>query len=252
MKKRAPKEALFCYNTYIMFGIFTGVLANAGLVIAGSLVGIIFIKVNALKRMGERIFQAFAIFVAVMGIKGMDFSHPLYYLICLIVGIIIGEALDIDKQFTRLGDFLQSKFARNAVSSFSKGFVEASLLFCIGSMTFLGALESGIEGEHTIYITKGILDCVSSVTLSMVYGIGVAFSALSVLVYQGLLTIGASALAPVLTDETVAMCVSVGSLSLVFIGTNMLKITHMKVANLLPAMFIPMVWQAISLLIAGK
>lgn len=250
MLKKSAKQALFCYNTYIMLGIFTGVLANAALVIAGSLVGLIFKKVNALKRIGERIFQAFAIFVAVMGIKGIDFSHPLYYLICLIIGIIIGEALDIDKQFNRLGNYLQTKFAKDEESTFSKGFVEASLLFCIGSMTFLGALESGIEGEHTIYITKGILDCVSSVTLSMVYGIGVAFSAIAVIVYQGLLTIGASALAPVLTDETVAMCTSVGSLSLVFIGLNMLKITHMKVANLLPAMFIPMIWQAISLMIA--
>ncbi len=229
--------------------IFLGVLANALLVIVGSLAGFVFKKVDGLQRIGERIFQAFAIFVAVMGIKGMDISHPLYFLICIIIGTIIGESIDIDKQFNRFGNFLQARFAKDGDGNFSKGFVEASLLFCIGSMTFLGALESGIQHEHTVYITKGILDCISSVTLAMGYGLSVAFSAISVIVYQGLLTLGASALAPVLTEETVAMCSSVGSLSLIFIGLNMLKITHVKVANFLPAMFIPMIYQALQLLI---
>ena len=229
--------------------IFLGVLANAGLVIAGSLVGLIFKKVNALQRIGQRVFQAFAIFVMVMGVQGMNFDKPLYYLVCLIIGIIIGEALDIDKQFNRFGDWMQRKFTKGGNTNFSEGFVAASLLFCIGSMTFLGALESGIEHTHTIYITKGILDGISSITLAMGSGISVAFSAVSVLVYQGILVIGASALAPVLTEETVAMCVAVGNLSLVAIGFNMLGLTKIKVANFLPAMFIPMIWQAIQLLI---
>lgn len=236
------------YYNYDIMDIFLGVLANALLVIVGSLAGFVFKRVNNLQRIGERIFQAFAVFVAVMGVKGVDLSHPLYFLVCIIIGTIIGESIDIDKQFNRLGDFFQSKFAKDGDADFSKGFVEASLLFCIGSMTFLGALESGIQHEHTIYITKGILDCISSVTLSMVYGLSVAFSAVSVIVYQGLLTLGASALAPVLTDETVAMCSAVGSLSLIFIGLNMLHITHVKVANFLPAMFIPMIWQALQLI----
>ena len=229
--------------------IFTGVLANALLVVAGAFAGFIFKKAASLQRIGERIFQAFGLFVAVMGLQAVDLSHPLYYLACIIIGTAIGEAIDIDKQFKRLGDFFQSKFSKGKDADFSKGFVEASLLFCIGSMTFLGALQSGIQHEHTIYFTKGILDMISAVTLAMGYGLSVAFSAVSIIVYQGLLTVGASVLAPVLTDETVAMCVSVGSLSLIFIGTNMLKITHIKVANYLPSMFIPMVYQALMLLI---
>lgn len=230
--------------------IFYGVLANAGLVICGALVGVLFRKINKLRGIGERIFQAFGVFVMIMGLQAVDLSQPLYYLICLIVGIAIGEIIDIDKQFNRLGDWMQSKVSKDNESDadFSQGFVQASLLFCIGSMTFLGALQSGIEHQHSIYLTKGILDGVSSITLAMGSGISVAFSALPILVYQGILTLGASFLAPVLTDETVAMCVSVGSLSLVIIGLNMLGITKIKVANMLPAMFIPMIWQAIQLL----
>lgn len=230
--------------------IFTGVFANAGLVILGSLTGLVFKKVKGLDRIGERIFQAFAIFVMVMGIQSISLDKPLYYLICLIVGITVGEILDIDKGFNRLGEWFQKKFARDGGSDFSKGFVEASLLFCIGSMTFLGAIQSGIEHQHTIYITKGIIDGVSAVTFAMGCGISVAFSSITVLVYQGLLAAGASLLAPVLTPETISMCVSVGSLSLVAIGFNMLGITKLKVANFLPAMFVPMIWQFILLIFA--
>ena len=230
--------------------IFLGVLANAVAIIIGAFIGVVFKKIKQLKSIGERVFQAFGIFVAIMGAQGMDLSQPLYYLICIIIGTAIGEAIDIDKQFNRLGDWMQSKFAKNSEdSNFSQGFVEASLLFCIGSMTFLGALQSGIEHEHSIYYTKAVLDGITSITMGMGSGISVAFSALPIIVYQGILTLGASVLAPILTDATVTMCVSVGSLSLVAIGLNMLKITKIKVANMLPAMFIPMIWQAIQLAI---
>ena len=231
--------------------IFIGVLINAALIILGAGAGVMLSKVKKVKSIGERVFQAFAIFVMIMGIQGMDISQPMYYLICLIIGIAIGEIIDIDKQFNRVGAWAEKKFAKNnGETNFAEGFVTASLLFCIGSMAFLGALESGIQHEHTIYTTKGTLDCISAVTLAMGSGISVAFSAVSILVYQGILVLCASLLAPVLTDETVAMCVSVGSLDLVFIGLNMLGITKIKVANMLPAMFIPMIWQAIQLIIA--
>ncbi len=229
--------------------IFIGVLINAALVVLGTCAGLLFSKIKKAKTIGERIFQAFAIFVMIMGIQGVKLDQPLYYLICLIVGIVIGEIIDVDKQFNRFGSWIESKVMKgNGEAQFAEGFVTASLLFCIGSMTFLGALESGIQHQHTIYTTKGILDSISSLSLSMVSGISVAFSAISIIIYQGILVLGASLLAPVLTEETVAMCVSVGSLSLVIIGLNMLGITKIKVANMLPAMFIPMIWQAIQML----
>jgi len=226
--------------------IFIGVLANAGLVIVGSLVGSLF-KSEKLKRIGERIFHVFAIFVLCMGVNGAaDINDPVKALICLIVGVAAGELIDIDKQFTRLGNWAQIKFAKNSNDSkFAEGFIQASLLFCIGSMTFMGALEAGISHEHTIYLTKGVIDGISAITLAMGCGIGVILSAGSVLVYQGILVLLASLLSGVLSSDVVSLSSAIGSLFLVGIGLNMLEITKIKVANFLPAMFMPIIWQAI-------
>lgn len=228
--------------------IFIGVFANAGLVIVGSLVGSWF-KSETLKRIGERIFQVFAIFVLCMGVNGAaDISDPVQALISLIVGVAIGELVDLDKQFNRLGAFIQRKLVKgdSKDNRFAEGFVSATLLFCIGSMTFMGALESGLAHSHTIYLTKGVIDGISAITIAMGNGIGVLFSAFAVIIYQGFLTICASLLQDVLTTEVVAAASALGSLFLVGIATNMLGITKIKVANFLPAMFIPIIWELIA------
>lgn len=233
-----------------MFGIFKGVIINALLVIAGTAAGLLF-NTERMKTIGERIFQAFAIFVACMGVAGaISIDNTVLVLGCLIVGIALGELIDIDDKFNRLGNWLQNKVSggKSSDSRFANGFISASLLFCIGSMTFMGALESGLQNQHTIYITKGVLDAISAITLTMGNGIGVAFSALMVLVYQGLLTLGASVLAPVLSPEMVAVSSQIGSLFLVGIALNMLEIKKIKVANFLPAMFMPFIWQAVLLI----
>lgn len=228
-----------------IFGIFTGVIVNAVLVVVGTLVGLI-AKGEKAAQVGERIFQAFAVFIVMLGINGAkDLSSPVLILSFIIVGVAIGELIDIDDKFNRLGSFLQSKFSGKEDARFSEGFISASLLFCIGSMTIMGALQSGIENEHSIYIAKGVIDAISALSMAMGSGIGVAFSALSVLAYQGLLTAGASILAPVLSAESIALSTTIGSLSLIVVGLNVLKITKIKVANFLPAMFMPFIWNGI-------
>ena len=229
-----------------MFGIFTGTVVNAALVIAGTLIGCIF-KTEKLKRIGDRVFQAFACFVLVLGVSGASqLLRPVFTLISLVIGISVGELCDIDDKFNRLGNSLQRRFAKGAEGgSFAEAFVSASLLFCIGSMTIMGALQGGLENQHSIYYTKGLIDAVSAAGFAMGSGVGVAFAALSVLVYQGLLTAGASLLSGILTDEIVALSTQIGSLSLIAIAFNMLGITKIKVANFLPAMFVPIVWQAV-------
>lgn len=228
-----------------MFSIYTGTIANALMVIVGTAVGLLF-KGERLKKIGQRIFEVFAIFVMAMGFSGAsNMSHPLLMLVSIIIGVGIGEVLDLDKQFKRLGDFLQSKFSKGDDSEFSKGFVQASLLFCIGSMTIMGAFEAGLSNEHTIYLTKGVIDMVSAITFAMGSGIGVGFSSIAIMLYQGLLTTFASFLAPVLSSEIIGVSTAIGSLFLVGIGLNMLKIMNLKVANFLPAMFIPFFYQII-------
>lgn len=236
--------------------IFIGVLANAGLVILGTAVGCLF-KSDKLKRVGERVLQLFALFVVLLGVEGaLGIKEPLKALIFMVVGTVIGELADLDKQFNRFGDWVQRKFSKSSGKDgasdnrFAEGFVQATLLFCIGSMTFMGAMESGIQHTHTIYYTKGMLDCMSALSLTSGYGIGVGFSALAVLVYQGLLTLLAGLLEPLLIPAVVSLCSQIGSVFLIGIGLNMLGVTKIKVANFLPAMFMPIIWQLITGLFA--
>ena len=260
--------------------IFLGVLANTGLIVLGTVIGCLF-RSEKVKRVAERVFQLFALFVILMGVEGaLGIKEPFKALIFMVLGTALGELIDIDKQMNRLGDWAQRKLGGKSAESasgdtgngetgaagngetgaagkgetglaagkggFSEGMVQAVLLFCIGSMTFIGALESGIQHVHTTYITKGALDAIGAITFAAAYGPGVGLSALFVLLYQGLLVAGATLLEPVLLPEVVALSAQIGSLFLIGIGFNMLKLTKIKVANFLPAMFLPMIWQAIS------
>jgi len=237
--------------------IFLGVLANAVLVIAGGGVGCLF-KGEKIKIIGQRIFEVYALFILAMGVNGAaDLSKPLVILVSLIVGVAIGELVDLDKQFNRFGNWVQSKLIKTGGNdekiegaaaetfpkdnTFARGFVESSLLFCIGSMTFMGAMESALSHTHTIYLTKGVLDCISAMTLAMGLGVGVLLSCVSIIVYQGLLVALAALMQGVLTTELVGLCTTIGSLFLIAIGTNMIGLTKIKVANFLPAMFIPII-----------
>lgn len=231
-----------------MFGIFTGVLTNTLAVVAGTAAGCVF-KGEKLKQTGERVFQGFGLFTIVLGISGaIGLEHPLFMLVSLILGIALGEWIDLDEKFERFGNWLQKKFAKDGRGAFTESFISGTLLFCVGSMTIMGALQSGLENRHTIYFTKSVLDLCSSCMFAMGGGIGVGFAAIAVLVYQGLLTVLASLLTPIMTAEIVALSSAVGSLSLLGLGLNMLGITKLKVANFLPAMFVPIVYQIIVLL----
>jgi len=235
-----------------VFGIFTGVIANTVMVIIGSLAGCLF-KTEKLKQIGESIFKVFAVYVMVMGIEGsMGVTQPAMFLLFIIIGIAIGELIDIDDKFNRLGNYFERKVSKGRENSgtFAQGFVQASMLFCIGSMTFMGAFQAGLQNEHSIYFTKGMLDLISSCTLAMGAGIGVAFSALTILIYQGLLVLLANLLSPIMTDAVVTLCVQIGSLALIVIGLGMLGFTkikgaEIKTANMLPAMFLPIIYAAI-------
>ena len=228
-----------------MFGIFTGVIVNTLTVIVGTAVGCVF-KGEKLKSIGERVFQGFGLFTIVLGISGaVGLEHPLFMLISLIIGIAIGEWADLDDKFNQLGGWLQKKFSKGGNEGFTNGFMSGVLLFCVGSMTIMGALQSGLENQHTIYYTKSVLDGFSSCMFAMGGGIGVGFAAIVVLLYQGALVALASLLTPVMTPEIVAVSSAVGSLALLGLGLNMLGITKLKVANFLPAMFVPIVYQII-------
>ena len=229
-----------------MFGIFTGVIVNAALVVAGSLAGCLF-KTEKLRRIGDRVLQLFACFVMVLGISGaIALARPIYTLVAIVIGTAAGETIDLDDKFTRLGNWFESKVSGKGDSSFAKSFISGALLFCIGSMTIMGAIQAGLEKVHTIYYTKGLIDMVSAATFAMGSGIGVAFSAIPVIIYQGALVLLASMLGDVLSAETIAMSSQIGSLILIPLALNLLGVTNVKVANYIPAMFVPFFYQLIT------
>lgn len=239
-----------CYNWRTMFGILSGAIVNALFVIAGTAIGLTF-KSEWLQSIGERIFQVFALFVLAMGVNGArDLSQPVFILFSLAIGTAAGELVDLDGRIDRLGRRMQRRFSKTEDNRFSEGFMQASLMFCVGSMTVLGAMQSGMSNEHSILYTKSMLDGFASATLAIGFGIGVGFSVLTVLVYEGGLTLLAGTIAPVMSDEVIALSSTIGSLFLVGMALNMLRVTKLKLANFLPAMFIPMLFEAARLLFA--
>ena len=162
------------------------------------------------------------------------------------LGTVIGELLHIDDGIEGAGDFIKSKLLKGRVgeSRFTEGFVTACIVFCVGSMTIMGSFEAGINGDNSIIYAKSALDFVSSMMFAAAMGVGVPFAALFVLVFQGALTLLAGALAPVLAPAVVTEMSAVGGVILIGMGINMLELREerIKIANMLPAVFLPIAY----------
>ena len=177
-----------------------------------------------------------------LGIRGsLEGNNSLILIISLVVGALIGEGIDLDEKLNRFGKWLENKFKSKDGDkvSIAEGFVSASLLFCVGAMTVVGSLQSGLMGNHEMLFNKSMLDFVAAIIFASSMGIGVLFSAAFVLVYQGAITLAAQWVAPFLTDTIIAEMTCVGSVIIIGIGLNLLGITKLKVMNYVPAIFIP-------------
>ena len=226
-----------------------GTIVNTGAIIGGCLVGLM-IKGGIPERLSNTVMNGIALCVMYIGISGaLEGENTLITIISMALGAVIGEIIDIDNWLNKLGNFIGSKFSKynkseendvkTSTVSISQGFVSASLLFCVGAMAVVGSLESGLKGVHETLFAKSILDGISSIIFTASMGIGVIFSGISVFIYQGIITLGASFLAGVLNDSVINSMTSVGSLLIMALGLNMIKACNIKVANLLPAMLIP-------------
>ena len=158
---------------------------------------------------------------------------------------MIGEFLKIEDYLEKLGKWLESKLSSKG-DGFSKGFVTASLLFCVGSMAIVGSLESGLSGNHQTLFAKSVLDGVSAMVFASSLGVGVMFSAVSVLMYQGIITLSAGLIKPFLMPEVIAQMSAVGGLLIAAIAFNILEIRKIRVGNMLPAIFIPLIYFILS------
>ena len=232
-----------------------GTIVNALAVIGGCIIGLI-VKEKLTEKMSNTIMSGLALCVLYIGISGvLKGQDTLIIIICIAVGALVGEIIDIDKRLNDLGNFIENKInlkKKNKDSekiSISEGFVTSSLLFCVGAMAVVGSLESGLQGNHSTLFAKSILDGVSSIIFASSLGIGVMLSSVAILVYQGSITLLAGCLSSVLTDTVIGNMSAIGSILIMGLGTNMIGASKIKVANLLPAIFLPIIIYLVQILI---
>ncbi len=222
----------------------TGVLVNVATVIIGSCIGLIF-KKGISKKYSDAVMTGIGLCTILIGVQGMlKGENVLVAIISMVLGAISGTALDIDKRLNSAGDFLSRKLKKEEGDKIgiAEGFVTASLLFCVGAMTIVGSLNSGLKGDHTMIFTKSVLDLFSSMMLSASLGIGVIFAAVFVFVFQGGIVLLAGVLEPLLSEGAIAEITCVGSLMILALGLNLTGISKFRVANYLPSLlFAPFV-----------
>lgn len=226
-----------------MFNLL-GVLVNVATVIIGSTIGLIF-KKGISEKYTDAVMKGIGLCTLMIGIQGLlKGENQLVAIISMVLGAIVGTALDIDGKLNGVGDLLSKKLKKDDGDkvSIAQGFVTASLLFCVGAMTIIGSLDSGLKGDHTTIFTKSILDLFSSCMLSASLGIGVIFAAIFVFIFQGGLVLAAGLLEPLLRVSAVAEITCAGSLMIMALGFNLTGIAKFKVANYFPALvFAPFV-----------
>ena len=226
------------------------VLVNVATVLLGSTVGLIFRnKIN--EKFTKAVISALALVTILIGLSSaLGTADILCVIICMALGTIIGELIRIDDGIEGAGDFIKRKLlkGKNKENRFTEGFVTACIVFCVGSMTIMGSFEAGINGNNSIIYAKSALDFVSSMMFAAAMGMGVPFAALFVLVFQGALTLLAGVLAPFPSAAVVAEMSAVGGVILVGMGINMLELSprRIKVANMLPAIFLPIAYVPLS------
>ena len=220
--------------------ILTGTIVNSAAIVAGSIAGLLLGKFIP-ERFSDAMEKGAALCVLYIGVDGMlAGENTLVAILSISIGAILGELLQLDEHMHQLGDWVEQKFGgKGSKTSLSDGFVTASLLFCVGAMAIMGALDSGLTGDHSTLYAKALLDGIISVVYASTLGIGVALSAIPIFLYQGAIALGASFLAPYLTEAVILEMKCVGSILILGLSLNMLGLTKIKVMNYVPAVFLP-------------
>ena len=227
-----------------MFGTLVNTLAIA----AGSLVGLAF-RGGIPLHYQQTVIQAIGLAVVLIGMTGaLKTQDILVVIFSLAIGSLVGEWLRIEARLNQLGKWLENKCAQSE-GGIAKGFVTASLIYCVGSMAIVGSMESGLTGNHQTLYAKSVLDGISAIIFASSLGAGVLFSAISVGVYQGILTLSAVLMKPYLIPLVVDQMSSVGGILIMAIGFNLLEIKKMNVGNMLPAIFMPLAYYMIQQMI---
>lgn len=218
-----------------------GVLANVAAVILGGGLGLL-LGGRVSDRLQRTMTQGLALCILLIGLDGaLGDTDTIGAIVCMVLGALIGEGLDIESRLEALGQWAQRRM-RGRGSNVAQGFVAASLLFCVGAMAVVGSLDAGLSGRYDTLLAKSMLDGVSALLLSATLGAGVLLSAAVVLLYQGGIALLAGLLQPVLSEAVVALMSGTGGLLIARLALNMLGVPKIKVGNLLPAIFLPMAY----------
>ncbi|WP_338471222.1 DUF554 domain-containing protein [Niallia sp. XMNu-256] len=223
--------------------VLLGTIVNSVLIIAGSFLGRILYKIP--EKIKDTVMSGIGLAVIVMGLQmGFASENFLIVILSIVFGAIIGELIRLDDGLNNLGLWLEKKVGSKSQGSgsISQGFVSATLIFLIGAMAILGALDSGIRGNHDILYTKGILDGFTALILTTTLGLGVLFSAIPVFLYQGLIALFATKINQMvpgpLMDQFITEMTATGGVMILAIGLNVLGLTKIRVANLLPGILV--------------
>ena len=234
---------------------FSGTLLNLATVLAGGLLGT-FLGDRLPPRLRENVVAGVGLFVLVMGVKfAVDTASLLYLLAAILIGGVIGSLAGIEQRLNDLGAVLQRRLAtpgRTRSQSIAEGFVTASIVFCVGPLTFLGAIRNGLSGDAALLAIKSVLDGFSAIAFAATLGWGVLLSLVVILVYQGGLAAGASVFAGLLSDAQLREMSAVGGLLIVGVGLKLLKIRDVQVADYLPAIAVaPLLVAAVAMFGGG-
>ncbi|HEU5138737.1 MAG TPA: DUF554 domain-containing protein [Bacillales bacterium] len=222
--------------------VLLGTIVNAAAILFGTFIGSFLTKIP--DRIKQTVTKAIALAVVVLGIKmALQGEQFLVVILSLAIGGVIGEWLDLEKRLNNIGYWLERKVgSRGEGGNVAKAFVTATLVFVVGALSILGALDSGLRQDHTILYTKAMLDGFFSILFTTTLGIGVLFSAVPVLIYEGGIALFATQInqwvAPGLLDLFISEMTAVGGIMILAIGLNLLEITKIRTANLLPGLVV--------------
>lgn len=220
-----------------------GTIINTLLILLGSFLGLL-ISRGIPQRVRDTVMMAMGLSTLLIGLSGaLKTTDTLCVIVCMGVGSLLGSLLNIEAKLDQLGHYLEKKLSHSGeAGSIGRGFVTATLVYCVGAMAIVGSIDSALRGDHSTLIAKGVIDGLTAVIFTSSLGIGVALSAVSVLLYQGAIALLASLLAPILTESVILEMSAVGGLLIAAIGLNLVYDKHIPVGNMLPAIFLPLAY----------
>lgn len=222
--------------------VLLGTIINSLLIAVGAIIGRFLQGIP--DKMKETVMQVIGLAVTVLGIQmGIKSDNFIIVIVSLVVGTIIGEWIDLDLQLNRFGKWIEHKIGKKGENDdITQGFITGTLIFVIGSMAIIGALDSGLRNDHSLLITKGIIDGFTAIFLASTLGIGVLLSAISVFVYQGAIALFAGQISILVPDTLmntfIQQMTATGGAMIIAIGLNMMGLTKIRVANILPAILV--------------